>query len=1543
MILATGSTVFAAGERVILDCPAVVVPPAVDTPVGVQVHYVAGDGAIGGFSLGFHYDSDIIEIDSMSSIGSDVTQPAFFTPTLIDTDANTILVGWADFSSMFPLPAGDSGLAFTLWFTVPGGTDNHCVDIDSMFVPPAGEFIFSAQTGGSIVPAWESCGLEDIIIGECGPPTNIPPTAVCQNVTVSADANCEAAVDPAAVDNGSYDDDGTIVSMTLDPAGPYPLGATPVTLTVTDDGDSTDQCQATITVEDNTNPVVTCPATILVGNDAGECGAVVDFAATATDNCDASVDIIYSQDPGTMFPYGLTTVTVTATDDAGNQDQCTFDVQVNDIEDPVAICPADIVIDNDAELCGAVVNFGLDVTDNCTGATVDADFTSGDFFPVGVTTVTVTATDVASNTNQCTFTITVNDVEPPTAICPANIEVGNDPGECGAIVNFALDATDNCPGVTVDADFASGALFPVGVTTVTVTATDGASLTDQCTFDITVNDIEDPVPVCPDNITALVDQGTTEEVVDFAIDATDNCPGVTVSAVPPSGSLFPLGPTTVTVTAEDVAGNTAQCTFTVTITEELIPDFEVTVDVDTLFADFGVATPLAWLVTVTSINSWTDPIDLSYSALPTGVTLGFGTDPVTPTGTSDLTGSTDETTPVGTYPITVTGTVVPPKTGGHEYIVYLVVEGCDEEPIVGLSQTFFDVTITQGQDAADVEVYITNDATCGILDWSASSDQGWAVPNPNAGSVEAGDSPGDLMAIALNTTGLAVGNYTAYVDVSAVTKVANSVQIDLHVEASNDMVWVAENVLGFPGMEVVVPVTFENNELLAGMSVGLMWDDPILYLDSVSYVGSRVDYVSFKTDVIDNGAQTIGTGLFVNPGTEPQIPIGTGQWFNLHFTVDGSAVGGTVVNIDSMFIETNPGTGIELIFNDSLGTEIYPQFVAGSVVIDDSPQFLCGTVTDEFGNPIPFAEVELYEVYPTNDPPLQITTADINGYFCFDLTPEAAGKGGFGSAAGIDDVVYYIRVYQEGFYPNVIETTFPNGDIVLTLPDNGGEVTPTLEWVDLYCAVAYFDDMLLPLGTVIEAFDPLDNICGQWTVVEEGRYGFMPVYTDDPWSPEDEGCDTNDVITLKVNGFEVEPFNAPLIWVGNGARIETCFEGYSIIEVCIDLVAGWNLISWNVDSEFDDVDSIFQLIMPFVDVILGFEAEGLTYDPDLVEFSTLHEADHLHGFWVRMEAPFDELCVKGLFVDPMTPIALETNWNLVSYLPNDTLPTEDALISIWSNLVVALAFDAAGVGATSYDTDHPELATLLEMSPFFGYWLKVDAAIDLIYPDMPVFFVSEPADATYAKQSDVPTVAVNNTWINLYGADVTVDGQSLPVGAVIQAVNESDLLVGEFVVTDAGRFGFMPVYGADLYEGGSGSAGETIRLVVDGVEAQETVTWTNNGDRIKVDKFHLTSTAAGDESVLPDQFILGQNFPNPFNPETAIEYTLGRAGQVELAIYNVLGTRIKTLVSDYQAQGTHTVKWYGDNESGERVASGVYFYKLIADEFSETKKMMLLK
>lgn len=93
----------------------------------------------------------------------------------------------------------------------------------------------------------------------------------------------------------------------------------------------------------------------------------------------------------------------------------------------------------------------------------------------------------------------------------------------------------------------------------------------------------------------------------------------------------------------------------------------------------------------------------------------------------------------------------------------------------------------------------------------------------------------------------------------------------------------------------------------------------------------------------------------------------------------------------------------------------------------------------------------------------------------------------------------------------------------------------------------------------------------------------------------------------------------------------------------------------------------------------------------------------------------------------------------------------------------------------------------------------------------------------------------------------------------------------------------------------------------------------------------------------PEEFWLSQNYPNPFNPSTYIEYSVPQRTEVSLAVYNVLGQRLKTLVDGVQASGRHTAIWDGRDGQGRVVASGAYFYRLAAGDRTIARKMLLIR
>ncbi|MDA0747300.1 MAG: fibronectin type III domain-containing protein, partial [bacterium] len=105
----------------------------------------------------------------------------------------------------------------------------------------------------------------------------------------------------------------------------------------------------------------------------------------------------------------------------------------------------------------------------------------------------------------------------------------------------------------------------------------------------------------------------------------------------------------------------------------------------------------------------------------------------------------------------------------------------------------------------------------------------------------------------------------------------------------------------------------------------------------------------------------------------------------------------------------------------------------------------------------------------------------------------------------------------------------------------------------------------------------------------------------------------------------------------------------------------------------------------------------------------------------------------------------------------------------------------------------------------------------------------------------------------------------------------------------------------------------------------------------------LAQNLGGRLSLVPDAFALEHNYPNPFNPETTIRYAVPEAGKVTLRIYNVLGQEVATLVNTNQVAGYYSVQWNGMDRLGRSVASGVYLYRMEAQNFTRVHKMLLLK
>lgn len=160
--------------------------------------------------------------------------------------------------------------------------------------------------------------------------SNNPPVALCNDISIYADQYCQAFINPADIDGGSYDPDGDNIELTVDNPGPFSIGEHIVKLTVTDEHGKSDTCQATVTVLDGFPPV---PDLAILPTVSGECSAEITVIPTATDNCAGKINGA-TNDPLKYTTQGTYTVTWTYNDGNGNIVTQTQTVVVKDLSAP---------------------------------------------------------------------------------------------------------------------------------------------------------------------------------------------------------------------------------------------------------------------------------------------------------------------------------------------------------------------------------------------------------------------------------------------------------------------------------------------------------------------------------------------------------------------------------------------------------------------------------------------------------------------------------------------------------------------------------------------------------------------------------------------------------------------------------------------------------------------------------------------------------------------------------------------------------------------------------------------------------------------------------------------------------------------------------------------------------------------------------------------------------------------------------------------------------------------------------------------------------
>jgi hypothetical protein len=418
----------------------------------------------------------------------------------------------------------------------------------------------------------------------------------------------------------------------------------------------------------------------------------------------------------------------------------------------------------------------------------------------------------------------------------------------------------------------------------------------------------------------------------------------------------------------------------------------------------------------------------------------------------------------------------------------------------------------------------------------------------------------------------------------------------------------------------------------------------------------------------------------------------------------------------------------------------------------------------------------------------------------------------------------------------------------------------------------------------------------------------------------------------------------------------------AVKEVTIALAAGFNLVSWPVDTYSNPVEAAVGEIRSVLLQVQGFEtayvrpnggASGAKiYTPAGGIYNTLTVTDHRLGYWIKTSAAAS-LRVRGAAIDhAAVSVTMAPGFNLVSYLPPAADSTRHALSSCAARLVQVQTFETplnrpsgGGSGAKVFTLTGGIYNTLKVMAPRLGYWIRVSARDTLGYPRTAATRLLPPAALDDdGAQPTLTEVTPTNQWVVAYGRLVTGSGAPVGPGALVEVVDASGVVAGASATQHAGYYGYLPVYLDDPEtEADEGAApGEVLCVRVDGQLVTGNLRWGQFGDLVRLD---LTVPDNRQAPVLAEGLAgyLYPAFPNPANPSTRIRFILSSPSDTRLSVYDAAGQRIGRLVDAHLSAGEYAVVWDGRNDSGEPVASGVYLCELQTRDTRAVRRFVLLR
>jgi hypothetical protein len=388
--------------------------------------------------------------------------------------------------------------------------------------------------------------------------------------------------------------------------------------------------------------------------------------------------------------------------------------------------------------------------------------------------------------------------------------------------------------------------------------------------------------------------------------------------------------------------------------------------------------------------------------------------------------------------------------------------------------------------------------------------------------------------------------------------------------------------------------------------------------------------------------------------------------------------------------------------------------------------------------------------------------------------------------------------------------------------------------------------------------------------------------------------------------------------------------------------SGWNMVSLGLEVEDKSMSSVFPPAISLFKFDNGYQ--------------TANALEVGKGYWVNLGSPMNET----IYGEPINEFSLNlpAKWSMIGAL-SCSVSVADFVQAPPNNIVSIYAFNG-----TQYVPVYPGGSGVLEQGK--GYWINMGASGSIQ--------MSAPSGTgkVLAAVSAQPELLRGSTEIPI---TITASGTNQTVSFyLVEHAPWEEKLNQTFELPPPSPLGMLDVriFGENsngyrsLVVDSQGDFTKTITLTVPegsgGIEAN----WKNDSlvrgacllsdgrqtvdmaevNRITVDgntkQLTLIYSGEGTEAS-PMAYSLQANYPNPFNPETTIPYTIKDAGMVELTVFNVLGQEVKRLVYEVKQPGIHSTRWDGTDAYGKLVSGGIYLYRMSVNGFIETRKMLLMK